>query len=174
MRILDAIKDKCEVVISLIERRIEEKMLEKAVRIANEKARIQQVLDSEINWDYVVELECEYADENEDVCYIKKYVRCNVPRDEIWLQKEVDGIIITGKDLGRSITLNVGKNFYRKRQVSFWDDFDNKWHGYEGTPDLSDQPFKFVRELNEYVNAYNQKCIDGMGQHDNSVITTKR
>ena len=171
MGILDTIKHKCGDAINLIEQRIEEKRLEHIAQVEHEKEHIQQVLDSEIAWDYVVELECEYADENEDVCYIKKYVTCKVPRDEMWLQEDVEGIIITGDDLGKAITLSVGEDFYGKRQVSFWDNFDYMWHGYGETPDLSKQSLRIVRELNEHVNAYNKSRIDGMSQHDNTVVT---
>ncbi len=174
MRIFDTIKHKYDSAISLIEQRIEEKRLEQIAQIEHEKARVQGIANSEIPWDYVVKLECEYADENEDVCYIEKYVICKVPRDEIWFQKEIAGVVITGADFGRDITLSVGEDFYGKRQVSFWDNFDYMWHGCAETPNLSNQSFKYVRELNEYVNAYNKSRIDGMSQHDNSVMITKQ
>ena len=173
MRIFDIIKQKYESARDLRVQRIKQKRLEHEVQVAREKARVQEILNSAIPWDYVVELGCEYADENEDVCYIEKCVVCKVPRSEIWLQKEVDGVIVTGNDFGRNIKLNVGEDFYGKRQVSFWDNFDYVWYSHCKTPSLSGVPFKTIGELNEYVNNHNQKLIDGVCRNDNVKMQKK-
>jgi hypothetical protein len=152
--------------------KIEEKRLEKEARIEREKARIQGIMDSEIPWDRIVELECEYADENEDFCYIKKYVMCDISRKDIWTNNEVTGVIISGDDFGKTVTLKIGEDFYGKRQVSFWDSFDYVWYSYGDIPSLIGNTFKSIRELNDYVNLFNQNRINGVSG-DSSVKIKK-
>ena len=167
MRIFDIIKQKYENTVSLRMQKAEERRLEHLAQVERENARIQSIKDSAIPWDYVVELGCEYADENEDVCYIEKCVVCKIPRSEIWLQKEVDGVIVTGEDFGRNVKLNVSEDFYGKKQVSFWDNFDYVWYSHCKTPMLSSMPFKNIGELNVYVNNHNQKLIDNVCKDGN-------
>ena len=160
MRIFDIIKEKYNIVRNKQVRKSEERKLEHQAQIEREKERIEGILNMDIPWDYVVEFQCEHDDENEDVCYLEKYVMCEVPRKDIWNQQEVKGVIISGDDLGKEVVLNIGKDFYGKSQLSFWDSSDYVWYAHGNTPTLSSKPLKTIRELNDWINSYNEKCLD--------------
>ena len=160
MKIFDIIKEKYNSAINEHIKKSEEKRLEHQAQIEREKQRLEGILNMDIPWDYIAEFECEHDDENDEVCYLEKCVMLEVARKDIWTQEEVKGIIISGDDFGKSITLNVGEDFYGKKQVSFWDSFDYVWYSYGKTPMLLNQPFKTIRELNNYINDYNERCID--------------
>ena len=95
------------------------------------------------------------------MCYIEKCVVCNVKRKDVWLYDEVEGVVISGEDFGKRIKLSVGVDFYGRNQLSFWDNYDYVWYGDDKDPLFHRVSFKTISELNDYVNCYNKKQLEG-------------
>lgn len=145
----------------IIRQNLEQKRLLHEAEIEREKERIQKLSNSPIPWDFVIELEREEENTRGKLCSLKKYVMCNVRRKEVWDSEEIEGVVISGDDFGKQMILEVKLDFYGRNRLRFWDTYDYVWYSYGKQPELANQSFATVAQLNEYINLYNKNLIEG-------------
>ena len=154
-----------------IKHKMEEKRLIHEAQIQHEKERIQNLLDSSISWDFVVEMQREDESANGKRCFLKKYVVCSVKREDVWDNDEVEGVVISGDDFGKSVILEQGVDFYERKRFRLWDTHDYVWYAYGQNLMFSNQDINTVAELNDYVNQYNNNLLEGKMQNISSKAT---